>query len=81
MIKVEFLEDEGEICLHLNREMYTNFITKFEMFAAWKEQAEKFKNGKISKEEYDYWRYNYPKQDKNSKYAKVASKEISDTIM
>lgn len=53
MIKVEFLEDEGEICLHLNREMYTNFITKFEMFAAWKEQAEKFKNGKISKEEYD----------------------------
>ena len=26
-----------------------------------KEQAEKLKNGEITKEEYDHWRYNYPK--------------------
>ena len=32
----------------------------FEMFSAWKEQAEKYKNGEITKEEYDHWRYNYP---------------------
>ena len=32
----------------------------FEMFSAWQKQAEKFKNGEISKEEYDQWRYNYP---------------------
>jgi hypothetical protein len=31
------------------------------MFSAWQEQAEKLKNGEITKEEYDHWRYNYPK--------------------
>ena len=31
-----------------------------EMINAWAEQAEKLKNGEISKEEYDNWRYNYP---------------------
>ena len=32
----------------------------FDMFSAWQEQAKKFKNGEITKEEYDNWRYNYP---------------------
>ena len=32
----------------------------FDMFSAWQEQAEKFQNGEITKEEYDNWRYNYP---------------------
>ena len=40
--------------------MGTNYITMFEMFTAWKEQAEQLKNGEISKEKYDRWRYNYP---------------------
>lgn len=44
--------------------MYTNFITRFEMFTAWKEKAEKLKNGEITKEGYDNWRYNYPKNIK-----------------
>lgn len=30
------------------------------MFSAWQQQAEKLKNGEITKEEYDNWRYNYP---------------------
>ena len=54
---------DGEVCLHLDKGMGTNYITMFEMFTAWKEQAEKLKNGEISKEEYDRWRYNYPKND------------------
>ena len=41
--------------------MGSNYITMFEMFSAWKEQAEKLKNGEISKEQYDNWRYNYQK--------------------
>ena len=28
------------------------------------EQAEKLKSGEITQEEYDQWRYNYPKNDK-----------------
>ena len=33
--------------------MTTNDITMFEMFSVWKEQAEQYKNGEITKEEYD----------------------------
>ena len=51
----------GEVCLALDKDTGSNYITMFEMFSAWKDQAEKLKNGEISKEEYDNWRYNYPK--------------------
>ena len=58
---LKITELDGEVCLHLDKGMGANYITMFEMFTAWKEQAEKLKNGEISKEEYDNWRYNYPK--------------------
>ena len=57
---LKITEIDGEVCLHLDKGMGTNYITMFEMFNAWKEQAEKLKNGEISKEGYDRWRYNYP---------------------
>lgn len=57
---LKITELDGEVCLHLDKGMGANYITMFEMFTAWKEQAEKLKNGEISKEEYDNWRYNYP---------------------
>ena len=52
---------DGELCIRLDKGMGTNYISMFEMFSAWQEKAEKLKNGEITKEEYDYWRYNYPK--------------------
>lgn len=58
---LKITELDGEVCLHLDKGMGTNYITMFEMFSTWKKQAEKYKNGAITKEEYDYWRYNYPK--------------------
>lgn len=57
---LKITELDGEVCLHLDKGMGTNYITMFEMFSAWKEQAEKYENGEITKEEYDNWRYNYP---------------------
>ena len=57
---LKITELDGEVCLHLDKGMGTNYIAMFEMFSAWEEQAEKLKNGEISKEEYDNWRYNYP---------------------
>lgn len=51
---------DGEVCLHLDNGMSTKYITMFEMFSAWQKQAEKYKNGEITKEEYDHWRYTYP---------------------
>ena len=50
---------DGEVCLHLDKGMGTNYLKMFDMFSAWQEQAEKLKNGEITKEEYDNWRYNY----------------------
>lgn len=57
---IKVSEINGEICLALDKDTGSNYITMFEIFSAWKEQAEKLKNGEISKEEYDNWRYNYP---------------------
>ncbi len=57
-LRIDTLSDE--ICIRLDKGMGVNYITMVEMFSAWQKQAEKLKNGEISKEEYDQWRYNYP---------------------
>ena len=51
-----------------------------EMLTAWAEQTEKYRNGEINREDYDKWRYNYPKYDENSGYDKVPSQEFSDVM-
>ena len=48
-----------------------------EMINAWADQAEKYRNGDISREDYDKWRYNYPKYDETSGYVKVPSQGLS----
>ena len=53
----------------------------FEMLTAWAEQAEKYRNGKINREDYDKWRYNYPKYDETSGYVKTPSKQLSDALV
>jgi len=52
---------DGELCLTLNRNNNASFHTMFDMFSVWQQEAQKLKNGEISKEEYDTWRYNYPR--------------------
>ena len=52
-----------------------------EMLNAWAEQAEKYRNGDISREDYDKWRYNYPKYDETSGYVKVPSQELSNILV
>ena len=52
-----------------------------EMLNAWAEQAEKYHSGDISREDYDKWRYNYPKYDESSGYVKVPSQALSDTLL
>ena len=52
-----------------------------EMLNAWAKQAEKYHNGDISREDYDRWRYNYPKYDENSGYVKVPSQGLSDEMI
>lgn len=52
-----------------------------EMINAWAERAENYHNGDISREDYDKWRYNYPKYDETSSYVKVPSQALSDTLL
>ena len=52
-----------------------------EMLTAWAEQTEKYRNGEINREDYDKWRYNYPKYDENSGYVKVPSQQLSDAMV
>ena len=52
-----------------------------EMLTAWAEQAEKYRNGEINREDYDKWRYNYPKYDETSGYVKVPSQQLSDAMV
>ena len=53
-------EIDGELCLRLDKSKGTTYLSMFDMFHAWQEQAEKLKSGEITQEEYDQWRYNYP---------------------
>ena len=53
----------------------------FKMLSAWAEQAEKFRNGEISKEQYDRWRYTFPAEDTTQIWGKVPSQDFSDALI
>ena len=57
-LKIDKLDDE--VCIRLDKNRGTSYISLLERFSAWQEEAEKYRNGEISKEEYDLWRYTYP---------------------
>ena len=57
-LKIDTLDDE--ICIRLDKNRGTSYISLLERFSAWQKEAEKYRNGEISKEEYDRWRYTYP---------------------
>ena len=54
---------DGELCLTLDKFKGTAYLSMFNMFSAWQQEAEKLKNGEITKEEYDAWRYTYPEME------------------
>ena len=54
---------DGEVCLWLDKSKGTTYLSMFEMLSAWEEQTEKLKAGEITKEDYDRWRYTYPKME------------------
>lgn len=56
-------EVDGEVCIKLDKSQGKTYHEMSEMLFAWLEQAQKLEAGKITKEEYDQWRYNYPKFD------------------
>ncbi len=57
-LKIDKLDNE--ICIRLDKNRGVSYISLLERFTAWQKEAEKYRNGEISKEEYDRWRYTYP---------------------
>lgn len=74
-------EADGEVCLKVNKDKSKNAAELLKMLSAWKEQADKLSAEEISKEEYDQWRYNYPKFDTTQHWEKAPSKELSDALV
>lgn len=54
---------DGELCLMLDKDKQDLSLPMLDMLQAWKRESEKFKDGKISQQEYDDWRYNYPERE------------------
>ena len=50
-------EIDGTVCLRMNPAA----LTMIDNLTLWHEQAKKLAAGEITKEEYDHWRYNFPK--------------------
>ena len=78
---IEAREVNGEIHLCFNKNNpASKYFYKF--VASWAIEAEKYRNGEITKEEYDKWRYNFPKYDTYQKWIEILpSKEVNDLIM
>ena len=53
---------DGEICIRINRQNGSTFAKMTGLLKPW-EMAQKYRNGEISREEYDQWRYRYPRAE------------------
>lgn len=56
-------EIEGELCLRLDKSTGMNYVNMYDRFQQWYQQEKKLENGEITKEQYDQWRYTYPKME------------------
>ena len=74
-------EADGEVCLKINKDKGKDAAELLKMLSAWKEQADRLSAEEISKEEYDQWRYNYPKFDTTQNWTKVPSQTLSDALI
>lgn len=72
---------ESGVSMHVDPRKGKDAAELSEMINAWAEQAKKYHKGDISREDYDRWRYNYPKYDENSGYIKVPSQGLSDKMI
>ena len=78
---LEICECDGDVHLRVNARHGKDAAELSRSLIAWREQAAKLEAGEITKEDYDRWRYNYPKYDTTQRWAKVPSKELSDALI
>lgn len=72
--KIDRLDDE--ICIRINRQNGPTFSKMTSLLEPWEEMAQKYRNGEISREDYDQWRYRYPRSEaKRNESERRAMKE------
>jgi len=52
---------DGELCITLDKSKGMLYVSMFDILNAWRKESDKLKNGEITEDEYNTWRYNYPK--------------------
>lgn len=57
---LKIIDGEDGIALQLDKNS-SSFHSLLDSFLSWQQESEKFKNEEISLEEYNHWRFNYPK--------------------
>ena len=65
-------EVQGEVCLRADVFHGSSAVELNRMLRSWNEVAAKLKAGEISQEEYNSWRYQYPKYDQAGGWTKTS---------
>ena len=72
---------DGEILMRIDPFKSREARNLLDDLLGWCAEREKYRKGEISKDDYDKWRYNYPKYDTSEHWVKVTSKELSDALI
>ena len=72
---------EGEVLFRIDPRKGKDAARISELVCAWAAAAEKYRSGEISRDEYDKWRYYYPKYDAAQIWGKAPSQELSDAMV
>ncbi len=78
---LQISEDDGEVCLRVDKSKGTAAAEFHKMLCAWLQANQQLKNESIDKAEYDKWRYNYPEYDTSQRWVKVPSQGFSDMLI
>lgn len=74
-------EADGEVCLRVDADKSRDAAQFHEMLCAWQQIAAKLKAGEINQEDYDRWRYHYPKYDTKRQWAKMPTQVLNDMFV
>ena len=75
MYGLQISDFDGMICLRLDRNS-KEFHSMYDRFVDWKNELDKLQSGEISMEEYDAWRYSYPRIEVKRTKERIDDKRV-----
>ena len=72
---------DDTVCLHLDKNVSLPGGTLWTFLDDWYAMKDKLAHGRITKEEYDEWRYNFSLKSSSVIHASVPSQELSDMLV